>query len=64
MKQNAYWLGRLQTEHLFNQDPSLILHRTDRIDQLTRASIQDAFKTYFPLDRYTVVTLRPAKAAK
>ncbi|HTI38462.1 MAG TPA: insulinase family protein [Vicinamibacterales bacterium] len=64
LKQNAYWLGRLQAEHLFNQDPSSILHRSERIDALTRASIQDAFKTYFPAERYTVVTLRPAEAKK
>ena len=64
LKQNAYWLGRLQAEHLFNQDPSLVLHRLDRINALTRASIQDAFKTYFPADRYTVVTLRPAQPGK
>ena len=64
LKQNAYWLGRLQAEHLFNQDPSLVLHRLDRINALTRASIQDAFKTYFPADRYTVVTLRPAQPVK
>ena len=64
LKQNAYWLSRLQTEHLFDEDPSLVLHRLDRINALTRASVQDAFKTYFPMDRYTVVTLRPAKAGK
>jgi zinc protease len=64
LKQNAYWLGRLQAEHLFNQDPSSILRRLDRINALTPASIQGAFKTYFPADRYTVVTLRPAHPAK
>ena len=64
LKQNAYWLGRLQTEHLFDQNPSLILRRVDRINALTRASVQEAFKTYFPMDRYTVVTLRPATAKK
>jgi zinc protease len=64
LKQNAYWLGRLQAEHLFGQDPSVVLHRVDRIDALTRASVQDAFKTYFPMERYTVVTLRPAQGGK
>jgi len=64
LKQNAYWLGRLQAEHLFNQDPSSVLHRLDRINALTRTSVQDAFRTYFPIDRYTVVTLRPAQPGK
>jgi zinc protease len=60
LKQNPYWLGRLQTEHLFDQDPGLMLHRTERIDALTPQSIQDAFRKYFPMDRRTVVTLAPA----
>ncbi|HWK10500.1 MAG TPA: insulinase family protein [Vicinamibacterales bacterium] len=64
LKQNAYWLGRLQAEHLFSEDPSSVLHRLDRINRLTRTSVQDAFRTYFPIDRYTVVTLRPAQAGK
>ena len=32
-----------------------------RIDAVTPAAVQDAFKTYFPMDRYTVVTLMPEK---
>jgi hypothetical protein len=26
--------------------------------------VQETFKTYFPMDRYTVVTLNPAPASK
>ena len=59
LKQNPYWLARLQTEHLFEQDPALLLHRNERIDALTPQTVQDAFKKYFPLDRSTVVTLMP-----
>jgi zinc protease len=64
LKQNAYWLGRLQAEHLFGEDPASVLHRLDRINALTTASVQQAFKTYFPMDRYTVVTLKPEPAGK
>ena len=39
----------------------LILTREQRIDALNRENIQAAFRTYFPLDRYTVVTLLPEK---
>jgi len=60
LKQNSYWLSRLQTVHLFDQDPALIVHRVERIDALTPASLQETFKKYFPMDRYTVVTLMPA----
>ena len=62
LKQNGYWLARLQTEHLFGQDPTLVLNRLDRINALTPASIQQAFQKYFPMDRYTIVTLKPEKA--
>jgi zinc protease len=61
LKQNPYWLGRLQTEHLFDQNPALLLHRAERIDALTAQSVQDAFQKYFPIDRHTVVTLVPQK---
>ena len=60
LKQNPYWLARLQTEHLFDQDPALMLHRNARIDALTQQTVQDAFRRYFPMDRSTVVTLIPA----
>ncbi len=59
LKQNAYWMRRLQTVNLLGQNPSDIPTRAARIDALTAASIQDVFKKYFPMDRYTVVTLVP-----
>jgi zinc protease len=60
LKQNPYWLGRLQFEHLFGQDPAIMLHRTERINALTPETIQDAMRKYFPMDRSTIVTLMPA----
>ena len=59
LRTNAYWLGRFRTVHLFGQDPSLIVTRNERIDSVTPQILQDTFKKYFPLDRYTVVTLTP-----
>ena len=61
LRQNGFWLGRLQSAKLLARDPLLILKREDRIAALTPRSIQDAFIKYFPLDRYTVVTLLPAQ---
>jgi len=61
LKQNPYWLGRLQTEHLFDQDPALLLHRNARIDAITADTVQEALKKYFPLDRRTIVTLVPGQ---
>ena len=63
LKQNSYWMARLQTIHLLGRDPGEILTRPERIDSLTPAVLQETFKKYFPLDRYTIVTLVPEEAA-
>jgi zinc protease len=62
LQQNGYWLGRLQSVHLFGRDPREIITRPARIDAVTPRTIQDAFRTYFPMERYTVVTLLPSAA--
>ncbi len=61
MKQNGAWLGRLQVTKLLDRDPMVILERPQRIDAITPAVLHEMFKKYFPLDRYTVVTLLPEK---
>ncbi len=58
-RQNQYWIGSLQTTHLLGWDPMGILRRGDRIEKLSPSVLHDAFKQYFPMDRYTVVTLKP-----
>jgi zinc protease len=60
LRQNGYWLGRLQTTHLLGQDPGIILTRPARIDALSPATLKDALVRYFPLDRTAIVTLVPA----
>jgi zinc protease len=60
-RQNAYWLGRLQSAKLLDRDPNLILTREQRIDAITPQNVHEMFKKYFPMDRYTVVTLVPEK---
>ena len=59
LRQNNYWMRRLQTVHLLGGNPGDIVTRAARIDAVTPAIVQDTFKKYFPLDRYTVVTLLP-----
>jgi zinc protease len=58
-RQNGYWLGRLQSSKLLGRDPALILSREQRIDAITVQNVHEMFKKYFPMDRYTVVTLVP-----
>ena len=60
LTENAYWLRRLQSSRLYDRDPAEILQRGERIDEVTERSVQEMFQRYFPLDRYTIVTLVPA----
>jgi zinc protease len=62
LRQNDYWLGRLQTIHMYDRDPHEILTRGQRIDSVTPEALKNVFKQYFPADRSTVVTLVPAPA--
>ena len=48
-----------ETIHSARRRPGDILTRNQRIDAITPQMLQDVFKKYFPLDRYTVVTLMP-----
>ena len=64
IKTNNFWLGRLQSAKLLGRDPLLLLHRLERIDAVTPALLQESFKKYFPMNRYTVVTLMPEKKAQ
>jgi zinc protease len=63
LKENGYWLRRLQTVQMFGAPIGEILTRTSRIDAVTPSDVQNVFKAYFPLDRYTLVTLVPAPTA-
>jgi zinc protease len=62
LKDNGYWLGRLETIRMFNRDPHEILTREQRIAAVTPQVLQDIFKKYFVAERMTVLTLLPAKA--
>jgi zinc protease len=59
LKQNGFWLGSLQLLNGLGWDPRRIAKRRERIDRLTAADLKETFRKYFPLDRYTVVTLLP-----
>jgi zinc protease len=61
LRQNGFWLGRLQSARLLGRDPLLILSRLQRIDAVTPAVLHETFKKYFPAERTTIVTLLPEK---
>lgn len=58
-KQNSYWLGSMQTVHLYGWDPAGIARRSERTERLTQENIKTMFQKYFPMERYTLVTLKP-----
>jgi zinc protease len=60
MRQNGYWLSRLQAAKLLGRDPvAHVLERDDRIKAVTTANVKEMFVKYFPANRYTIVTLLP-----
>ena len=61
LRDNGYWLGRLQTVQTYNRDPGEILTRPARIEKVTPQVLQETFKKYFPSDRMTIVTLVPTE---
>src|SRR5262249_7234045 len=61
LRQNGYWLRSFATVHMLGQNPVEIPRRTERIDKVTADSLHDVFRRYFPMDRYTVVTLVPGE---
>jgi len=58
-KQNSYWMGSMQTVHMFGWDMGRINKRLERTESLTPEIIKTMFQKYFPMDRYTLVTLKP-----
>lgn len=58
-KQNSYWLGSMQTVHMYGWDPAGIARRNQRTERLTADTIKQMFQKYFPTERYTLVTLKP-----
>ena len=59
VRQNGYWLNSLQTMHLLERDPRGIPRRIERAESLSTENIHAAFEKYFPMERYTVVSLMP-----
>jgi zinc protease len=62
LKQNGYWLRRLATVQMLGQNPADIPRRLERIEAVTPDVLRDTFRRYFPIERYTAVTLVPASA--
>lgn len=61
LRENGYWLGRLQTAALYATDPATILNYEKQVAAVTSADLQAAAQRYLKRDNYVQVVLYPEK---
>jgi zinc protease len=59
LRENGYWLRRMSSIRLLDGNLVDIANRHERIDSISAERLKEVFRTSFPLERYTVVTLMP-----
>jgi zinc protease len=59
LRENTYWLGKIQKDALYQTDPALVLDYEKRVDALTAAEVQEAARKYLRLDNYLQMVLQP-----
>lgn len=60
-ERNRFWLSNLVSYAMRKDDPALILAYPDLIDSLDPEMIQDATRSFFNMDNYVQVVLKPEK---
>ncbi len=61
LRENGYWLGRLQMATLYGTDPASLLDYDRLVDAITPADVQQAAQRYLKRDNYVQVVLNPEK---
>jgi zinc protease len=61
LRENDYWLGRLQTSVMQGSDPALILTFEKRTNAITAEDLKQTARRYFNMDNYVQVVLYPEK---
>jgi len=61
MRENGYWMGRIQSALIDGSDPAVILDYEKRIESITAADLKLAARRYFDLRNYVQVVLKPEK---
>jgi zinc protease len=61
MRENDYWLSRLQNSILEGTDPATILVYEKMVEQITPADLKAAAQRYFNTDNYVQMVLYPEK---
>jgi zinc protease len=59
IRENGYWLNRLQSAQLNDTDPAEILRYEARVKAITPARVQEAARTYFSVENYLQSVLLP-----
>jgi len=61
LRENGYWLNRLQAATLYGDDPATLLNYDRMVDAITPADVQQAAQRYLKRDNYVQVVLKPEK---
>ncbi len=59
VRENGYWIGRLQASELYGIDPAIILNYEKDVKALTTADVKQAAQRYFNMANYVQVVLFP-----
>jgi zinc protease len=63
LRENGYWVARIQSSLMDGTDPASILTHEARVNALTAAEVQEAARRYLDNNNYVQVVLYPQKAA-
>jgi len=61
LRENGYWLGRIQSSLMDGTDPAALLTHEERVNALGAAEVQDAARRYLNTENYVQVVLYPEK---
>ncbi len=59
VRENGYWIARLQASELYGMDPAIILNYEKDVKALTTADVKQAAQRYFNMANYVQVVLYP-----
>ncbi|THC46872.1 pitrilysin family protein [Massilia sp. Mn16-1_5] len=64
LRENGYWLGRIQAALIDETDPADILTHEQRVNALSAGEVQEAARRYLNTENYVQVVLYPEKKAE
>jgi zinc protease len=61
LRENGYWLSKLQTAELYGTDPAELLDYANQVAAITAEELQSVARRYLPRDNYVQLVLYPEK---